>query len=133
MFATEINLPVHKSSIPNSMTPMQYLMGKVVQAIVVDNQVYADLSDGSAPLGIVSAITSSFKDGEEQLSVGIAFKRMFVETLNYDVHVKYPVNATLYVSDGLLTTKQEAATHPGVAMVVNPPNALDATLRLMWL
>lgn len=143
MFAidSEISLPVHKTSIPNSISLAEYMLGKVVQATVIDNKVYADLSDGSAPLGIVSSFGTTYRDGEEEMTVSIALltkcyissKMAFIETTHYDTYIRYTVNDILYVSDGKLTTARMGADHPGVAMVVDPPKATDATLRLLWL
>jgi len=65
--------------------------------------------------------------------ITIWFDRGIFQTDQYDTHQQYAVNATLFVnSDGVFTTAQPSANHPGVAMVTGPPTGLDQTLELLW-
>ena len=131
MFCSDnlITLPVHKNSIPNSMSVEEYFLNKVVQNIVIDNQVYVDLSNGSAPLGIVRHIEKNMYD---EMKAEVVFKRMFMETYSFDRQERYPVNANLYVSDGLFTTKAKSVNHPCVGMVISPPHPVSQFLKMMW-
>jgi len=59
--------------------------------------------------------------------------RGIFETNQYDISQRYVVNATLFVNEnGLLTTKQPSASHPGVALVTGPPSGIVRTLEFMW-
>ena len=59
--------------------------------------------------------------------------RGIFETDMYDTTARFVVNATLYVNaDGMFTTSQPSASHPGVAMVTGPPTGLNNTLELLW-
>lgn len=64
----------------------------------------------------------------------IWFQRGIFATDQFDSLQRYPLNATLFVNEeGKLSTRQLTENHPGVAMVLGPPNALDGTLEFMWL
>jgi len=64
----------------------------------------------------------------------IWFQRGIFATDQFDSLQRYPLNATLFVNEsGKFTTRQLTANHPGVALVLGPPNALDGTLEFMWL
>lgn len=64
----------------------------------------------------------------------IWFARGIFETDQYDTTQRYVVNATLFVNeDGMLTTKQPSASHPGVAIVTGPPTGVVETLEFLWL
>jgi hypothetical protein len=66
--------------------------------------------------------------------VTIWFQRGIFATDQFETLQRYPLNATLFVSEnGKLTTKQLTANHPGIAIVLAPPSALDGTLEFMWL
>lgn len=66
--------------------------------------------------------------------VTIWFQRGIFATDQFDTLQRYPLNATLFVNEnGLLTTKQNTATHPGVAIVTGPPTANISTLEFLWL
>jgi len=61
------------------------------------------------------------------------YGRFVLETNMYDTTQRYIVNATLFVnSEGMLTTKQESANCPGVAMVTGPPSGIVETLEALW-
>ncbi len=66
--------------------------------------------------------------------VTVWFQRGVFSTDQFDTTQRYPLNSTLFVNaDGKLTTKQLTPSHPGVAIVTGPPNALYGTLEFMWL
>ena len=66
--------------------------------------------------------------------VTIWFQRGMFATDQFDSLQRYPLNATLFVNEeGKFTTKQLTENHPGVAIAVGPPSALDGTLEFMWL
>lgn len=66
--------------------------------------------------------------------VTLWFQRGIFATDQFDPLQRYPLNATLFVNEeGKLTTRQLTENHPGIAMVVGPPSALDGTLEFMWL
>lgn len=59
--------------------------------------------------------------------------RGFYETDQYDQSAPYIVNATLYCDgNGVLTTQQPTASHPGIAMVTGPPTGVQPTLEFLW-
>jgi hypothetical protein len=65
--------------------------------------------------------------------ITIWFQRGVFETDQFDTTQRYVVNATLFVNaDGLLTTSQPTANHPGVAMVTGPPTGIVETLEFLW-
>lgn len=65
--------------------------------------------------------------------ITVWFQRGIFETDQYDTTQRYIVNATLFVnSDGLFTTAQPTAAHPGVAVVSGPPTGVVQTLELLW-
>lgn len=65
--------------------------------------------------------------------ITVWFQRGIFETDQYDTTQRYVVNATLFVNeDGLLTTAQPSAGHPGVAMVTGPPTGIIETLEFVW-
>jgi len=64
----------------------------------------------------------------------IWFQRGIFSTDQFDTTASYPLNATLFVNDqGKFTTTQPSPDHPGVAMVLGPPSALNGSLELLWL
>jgi len=66
--------------------------------------------------------------------VTLWFQRGIFATDQFDTLQRYPLNATLFVSaEGLLTTKQASASHPGRAMVSAPPSAIEGSLEFLWL
>jgi hypothetical protein len=66
--------------------------------------------------------------------VTLWFQRGIFATDQFDPLQRYPLNATLFVNEeGKLTTRQLTENHPGIAMVIGPPSALDGTLEFMWL
>lgn len=66
--------------------------------------------------------------------VTIWFDRGIFETDQFDTTVRYPLNATLFVNaEGVLTTTQTTASHPGVALVTGPPSSMVSTLEFLWL
>lgn len=66
--------------------------------------------------------------------VTVWFQRGIFETDQYDTTQRYVVNATLFVNeDGMLTTKQPTASHPGVAIVTGPPTGIVESLEFLWL
>lgn len=61
------------------------------------------------------------------------FGRGIYETDQYDTTAKYVVNATLFVnSEGKLTTKQQTASSPGVALLTGPPSGIVQTIEFLW-
>ena len=65
--------------------------------------------------------------------VTIWFQRGVFETDQFDTKQRYVVNATLFVdADGLFTTSQPTASHPGIGMVTGPPTGIVETLELIW-
>jgi len=66
--------------------------------------------------------------------VTIWFQRGIFSTDQFDPLQRYPLNATLFVNEeGKLTTRQLTENHPGIAMVVGPPSALDGSIEFLWL
>lgn len=66
--------------------------------------------------------------------VTIWVQRGIFETDQFDTTQRYVVNATLFCNaDGLLTTAQPSASHPGIAMVTGPPTGIIETLEFLWL
>lgn len=66
--------------------------------------------------------------------VTVWYSRIIAQTDQFETNQRYPVNATLFVSEsGLLTTRQPSADHPGVAFVTGPPSALFGTLEFLLL
>jgi hypothetical protein len=66
--------------------------------------------------------------------VTIWFQRGIFATDQYDTLQRYPLSAVLFVNEeGLLTTQQLTADHPGVAMVLGPPSSMVSTLEFLWL
>jgi hypothetical protein len=65
--------------------------------------------------------------------ITVWFQRGIFETDQFDTTQRYVVNATLFASaDGMLTTQQPSANHPGVAMVTGPPTGIVETLEFLW-
>lgn len=65
--------------------------------------------------------------------ITVWFARGVFETDQFDPRKIYAVNATLFCNaDGLLTTEQPTANHPGIAMVTGPPSGLNETLEFIW-
>ena len=70
--------------------------------------------------------------GSGQITVWIT--RGIYETDQYDTTQKYAVNATLYVnSEGKLTSKQEFASAPGVALCTGPNTSINNSLEFLWI
>ena len=66
--------------------------------------------------------------------VTIWFQRGLFATDKFDTRQKYPINATLFVTEeGLLTTQQISDRHPGVAICTGPPSSLVGSLEFLWL
>lgn len=65
--------------------------------------------------------------------ITVWFQRGIFETDKFDTTQRYVVNATLFCSaDGLFTTQQPSANHPGIAMCTGPPTGIVETLELLW-
>jgi hypothetical protein len=65
--------------------------------------------------------------------ITVWFQRGIFETDQYDTKQKYVVNATLFCNaEGLLTTEQPTANHPGIAIVTGPPTGMNQTLEFLW-
>ena len=63
----------------------------------------------------------------------IWFQRGIFETDQFDTKQRYVVNATLFCNaEGKLTTNQDTANHPGIAMVTGPPQGMNETLEFLW-
>lgn len=63
----------------------------------------------------------------------IWFQRGIFETDQYDTKQRYIPNAVLFCNaDGMLTTEQPTASHPGIAMVTGPPSGINQTLEFLW-
>lgn len=66
--------------------------------------------------------------------ITIWFQRAIFATDQYDTLQRYPLNATLFVNEqGKLTTQQLTANHPGIGIVLGPPNNFINTLEFLWL
>ena len=100
-------------------------------------------SDGDGNLDAIRAVVSytyriaNVPGDNSTLGTGritVWFARGIYETDQFDTRQKYAVNATLFCNaDGLLTTDQPTASHPGIAIITGPPSGLNATLEFMWL
>lgn len=65
--------------------------------------------------------------------ITIWFQRGIFETDQFDTTQRYVVNAVLFCNgDGLLTTAQPTASHPGIAMVTGPPTGINQTLEFLF-
>ena len=65
--------------------------------------------------------------------VTVWFQRGIFETDQFDTTQRYVVNATLFVNaDGLITTAQPTASHPGIGMITGPPTGIVETLEFIW-
>jgi hypothetical protein len=65
--------------------------------------------------------------------ITVWFQRGIFETDQFDTTQRYVVNATLFCNaDGLFTTQQPSASHPGIAMVTGPPTGIVETLEFLW-
>jgi hypothetical protein len=65
--------------------------------------------------------------------ITVWFQRGIFETDQFDTTQRYVVNATLFANaDGLMTTQQPSANHPGIAMVTGPPTGIVETLEFLW-
>lgn len=66
--------------------------------------------------------------------VTIWFTRMIAQTDQFDTTCRYPINATLFCNEkGLFTTKQIGADYPGIALVIEPPSAINPALTFLLL
>lgn len=66
--------------------------------------------------------------------VTLWFCRGIFETDQFDTVQKYVVNTPLFVnSEGKLTSKQQGANYPGVALCLGPPTGINPTIEFMWL
>jgi len=101
-------------------------LGDIVQLTYQGNNVVLSISDGLAPLGILTSISSVSDEGT------VSYGRRYVTTDNYVTSVIYPLNANLYIADGKFTTVRPTPVHPAIALVVSPPSALDANLGCIW-
>lgn len=64
----------------------------------------------------------------------IWFNRMIFETDQFEVSMRYPLNANLFVSEaGLLTTRKPSDYHFPVAMVLAPPTSRMSSLIGLYL
>lgn len=65
--------------------------------------------------------------------ITIWFGRLIAATSCFDSSQGYPLNATLYCGlDGRFTTRQPTPRHPGIAIVIGPPTAIDNMLHFMF-
>lgn len=65
--------------------------------------------------------------------ITVWFQRGIFETDQFDPKQRYVVNAPLFVNaEGLFTTVQPSANHPGVAMLTGPPTGLNESIELLW-
>ena len=65
--------------------------------------------------------------------ITVWFNRGVFATDVFDTSQGYPLNATLYCGlDGRLTTRQPTPRHPGIAIVLGPPTAIDNMLHFMF-
>lgn len=100
-------------------------VGEIVQLIVENNKIVIDRSDGTAPLGYICRV---FDDGRAY----VEFQRSMLRTDMYDPSELYPLNANLYVFNGLFTTRRMGNNSPPIAMVTKPPSPTDPNLGCLW-
>jgi hypothetical protein len=66
--------------------------------------------------------------------VTIWFSRIAFQTSMFETNQRYAINCNLFVSEtGLLTSRQPAADHPGVAICTGGPTSVFGTLEAIWL
>lgn len=66
--------------------------------------------------------------------ITVWFNRGIYETDQFDTKARYVISASLFCNaEGMLTTTQPSANHPGIAIVTGPPTPLNNTLEFMWL
>lgn len=115
-------------------------IGQIAQLVVEGNKIVIEKSDGTAPYGIVTNIESNPFLSRDRAWVSI--DRALVTTDQYETSEPYPLNANLYVSNGLFTTRRPTEKHPAIAMVVGPPTCagdregrapIDVNLHCLWL
>jgi hypothetical protein len=100
-------------------------VGEIVQLAVENNKIVIDRSDGSVPLGYICRI---FDDGRAY----VEFQRSMLRTDMYEPSELYAINANLYVSNGLLTTRRIDNNRPAIAIVTKPPSPTDPNLGCLW-
>jgi hypothetical protein len=65
--------------------------------------------------------------------ITVWFQRSIWLTDIFDTTQGYPLNCTLFCGlDGRLTSKQPTPNHPGIAICLGPPTAIDNMLMFMW-
>jgi hypothetical protein len=66
--------------------------------------------------------------------VTVWFQRAIMQTDQFETNQRYPVNASLFVSEeGKLTTRQPTLEHPGVAIVTGTPTSVFGSLEFLWI
>ena len=66
--------------------------------------------------------------------VTVWFQRAIMQTDQFETNQRYPINASLFVSEeGKLTTRQPSPDHPGVALVTGTPTSVFSSVEFLWL
>lgn len=64
--------------------------------------------------------------------VTVWFQRGLFQTDQFETNARYPINASLFVSEtGKLTTRQPTESHPGVAITTETPTSIFGSLGFM--
>lgn len=108
--------------------------GQIAQLSVVNNKVVAEPSDGTVPLGLVvkKVKVRGKKSGRISHRVKVCLSRVLIETDNFDLSQRYPVNASLYLTkDNRYTTYRESPDRQVVGVVTRPPTADTSSLQMI--
>jgi hypothetical protein len=66
--------------------------------------------------------------------ITIYYSRGIYSTDQFDTLQRYPINCTLFVNEqGKLTSKQLSPNHPGIAICLSPPTAVNNDIQFMLL
>ena len=66
--------------------------------------------------------------------VTVWFQRMIFQTDQYETNQRYALGDNVFVQEeGLLTSRQVSAIHPGVGLVTGPPTSPFTMLEVLWL
>lgn len=110
--------------------------GDVIQLTVKDNSVCLVKSNGVSPFGILlkKVRVVDKKTKTVKRSIGkVAFSRCLIETDNYDVSQRYPINANLFINQhGQFTTFRLTENHQAIGIVTNCPTANNSSIQLLW-
>ncbi len=106
-------------------------IGQIAQLVVEGNKIVIEKSDGLAPYGIVTVIEADPFLPRDRAWLSV--ERAIITTDQFVISEAYPLNANLYVTNGLFTTRRPTEKHPAIAMVIKPPTVIDINMQCLWL